>query len=87
VPSRLGYEAVFAAPSVEFFVNLSRRQQRRMLDRAHELAADPFLVPDFQTEDAAGRKISHLMADGFIFDFWVDHSARQIVIIEIASID
>jgi hypothetical protein len=41
-----------------------------MLDRAHELAADPFLVPDFQTEDAAGRKISHLMADGFIFDFW-----------------
>lgn len=26
-------------------------------------------VPDFRTTDASGREISHLMADGFIFDF------------------
>ena len=51
--NRLGYEAVFAASAVEFFVLLSKRRQRKLLDRAHELVADPFLVPDFRTTDAA----------------------------------
>jgi hypothetical protein len=86
VPSRLGYEAAFAAASVEFFVNLSKRRQRRLLDRSHELASDPFLAPDFRTTDTNGREISHLMADGFIFDYWVDHSAKKVIIIEIESI-
>src|ERR1700677_4717570 len=38
VPSRLRYEAVFAASAVEFSVGLSRRRQRKLLDRANELA-------------------------------------------------
>ncbi|MBI4623878.1 MAG: hypothetical protein HY736_11770 [Verrucomicrobia bacterium] len=85
--SRLDYEAVFAASAVEFFVGLSKRRQRRLLDRARELAADPFLVPDFRTEDASGREISHLMADGFIFDFWVDHAVKQVIITEIDNVE
>jgi hypothetical protein len=67
VASRASYEAVFASSAVEFFVGLSKRQQRRLLDRVHELAADPFLVPDFRTMDASGREIPYLMADDFIF--------------------
>ena len=62
---------------------MSKRRQRKLLDRGHELAADPFLVPDFRTKDSAGREISHLMVDDFIFDFWVDHAAKQVVITEI----
>jgi hypothetical protein len=58
-----------------------------LLDWAGELAADPFLVPDFRTVDAFGREISHLMADGFIFDFWVDHAAKQVVITEIDNVE
>ncbi|MFZ5496014.1 MAG: hypothetical protein ACOZE5_11865 [Verrucomicrobiota bacterium] len=58
-----------------------------MLDRVLELAADPFLVPDFRSVDASGREISHLMADGFIFDFWVDHAVKQVVITEIENVD
>jgi hypothetical protein len=87
VASRFGYEVVFAAAAVEFFTGLSRRQQRRLLDRAHELADDPFLVPDFRSRDAAGREISHLMTDGFIFDFWVDHAVRRVVITLIENVE
>ena len=78
---------VFAAPAVEFFVHLSKRRQRKLLDRAQELAADPFLAPDFRTTDAAGREILHLIAEEFIFDFWIDHAAKQVVITEIADVE
>ncbi len=57
------------------------------MDRVGELAADPFLVPDFRTRDASGRDISHLMADGFIFDFWVDHAVKQVVITEVDDVE
>lgn len=85
--NRLGYEAVFAASAVEFFTRLTKRRQRKLLDRVLELAADPFLVPDFRTTDAAGREISHLIAEEFIFDFWTDHAAKQVVITEIADVE
>jgi len=57
------------------------------LDRAQELAFDPFVVPDFRTHDATGREISHIMTDGFIFDYWVDHAVKQVIITEIEAID
>lgn len=84
---RLGYEAVFTASAVDFFVGLSKRRQRKLLDRTQELAADPFLVPDFRTVDASGREISHLMVDGFIFDFWVDHTVKQVILTEIDHVE
>jgi hypothetical protein len=87
VPSRLGYEAVFAASAVEFSVGLSRRHQRKLLDRAHELATDPFLVPDFRTTDASGREISHVLADGLIFDYWVDHAVKRVNILDIENVE
>jgi hypothetical protein len=87
VASQAGYEAVFTASAVEFFAGLARRRQRSLLDRAHELAADPFLVPDFRSRDASGREISHLMVDGFIFDFWVDHAVRQVIITEVDNVE
>ena len=82
---RPGYRPVFSDSAVAFFASLPKRRQRRLLDRAHELAADPFLVPDFRSGDSTGREISHLLVDGFIFDFWVDHAARQVMITDIAD--
>ncbi|HRJ48202.1 MAG TPA: hypothetical protein PKY38_12640 [Opitutaceae bacterium] len=91
MPNRLGYRVVFADAAVESFVGLPRRRprrrQRRILDRAQELAFDPFVVPDFRTHDATGREISHIMTDGFIFDYWVDHAVKQVIITEIEAID
>ncbi len=75
-----GYTAVFASAAIEFFAGLAKRRQRKVLDRARELTEDPFLVPDFRSTDSSGREISHLMVDDFIFDFWVDHAVKQVVI-------
>ncbi|RXK53683.1 hypothetical protein ESB00_18525 [Oleiharenicola lentus] len=81
------YRPVFADSAVAFFVSLSRRRQIRLLDRARELAADPFLVPDLTSTDADGRIISHLLTDGFVFDYWVDHAARVLAITDITDAD
>jgi hypothetical protein len=87
VASRLRYEAIFTASAVAFFTGLTKRRQKKLLDRANELAADPFLAPDFRSKDASGREISHRLVDDFIFDYWVDHAVRQIVITEIENAD
>jgi len=86
VPSRPGYEPIFAAPAVEFFVGLPRRRQKRLLNRVRELAADPFVVPDFESSDASGRTISHLLIDELIFDYRVDHAVRQAVILALEPV-
>lgn len=76
-----------ASAAVEFFTSLSKRRQQKLLDCAHKLSADPFLVHDFSTADSSGREISHLMADGFIFDYWVDHAVKQVIITEIDNVE
>ncbi len=86
MPSRPGYDPIFAAAAVEYFVGLPRRRQRRLLMRVRELANDPFVIPDFASSDAAGRTISHLVVDELIFDYWVDHAVRQIVILAIEPV-
>jgi hypothetical protein len=56
VANRSGYDAVFASPAVEFFIGLTKRGERKVLDRAQELAADPFLVPDFRSKTRLAEK-------------------------------
>jgi hypothetical protein len=83
VASRLGDQPAFSGSAVTFFVTLPKRRQRKLLDRAHELADDPFLAPDFYTHDHSGREISHLVVDDFLFDFWIDHATKRVVITDI----
>lgn len=87
MPERLRYDAVFATPAVEFLATLTKRAERKALDRLRELANDPFVVPDFNSTDAAGRPIHHLLVDGFIIDYWLDHSPRHVVVTEIDHVD
>ena len=83
MPSRSGYDAVFASAALEFFVRQTKRRQRKILDRIRELMADPFLVPDLRSLDSTGREVFQLMSDDFIFDYWVDHAVKQIIVTEI----
>lgn len=78
-----GYRPVFSDSAVEFFTAVPRRRQRKLLDRAHELAADPFLAPDYQSIDAEARTVAHLLVDGLVFTYWVDHAARRVMITDI----
>ena len=85
--NRLGYDTVFASAAVEFFAGQTKRRQRKILDRAHELAADPFLVPDLRSMDSSGREVFQFMSDDFIFDYWVDHAAKQVIVTEIDDVE
>jgi len=85
--SRSAYETLFAAAAVEFFTSLSGRRQRKRFDSAHGLPVDPSLVQNFGTADSSGREISHLMIDGFIFEYWVDHAVKQVIITEIDNVE
>ncbi len=85
--SRSGYELVLASAAVDFFAGQSKRRQRKILDRVNELAADPFLVPDILSTDSTGRDISQFMSDEFIFDYWVDHAVKQVIVTDIDYVE
>jgi hypothetical protein len=87
VANRSGYGLVFASIAVEFFAGQTKRRQRKILDRAHELAADPFLVPDIRSTDSTSREISQFMSDEFIFDYWVDHAVKQVIVTDIDYVE
>ena len=53
------------------------------MDRAYELARDPFLECDYRLVDPDGRTIEHLLVEGVVFSYWVDHSVKLVMIIEI----
>ena len=55
------------------------------MDRAHELAADPFLAPDYYSIDADGRKVGNVLTGDFVFTYWVDHAVKSVMITEIAD--
>jgi len=77
------YGPVFSDRAVEFFGSLKRGRQRKLIDRARELATDPTLTPDYWTIDTEGRNIRHLLVGGFIFTYWIDHAAKLVMIAEI----
>jgi len=53
------------------------------MDRAYELARHPFLESDYRLIDVDGRPIDHLLIDGLVFSYWVDHSSKLVMITEI----
>ncbi len=53
------------------------------MQRAYELARYPFLESDYRLVDADGRTIEHLLVDGVVFSYWVDHATRLVMIVEI----
>ena len=53
------------------------------MTRCYELARYPFLECYYRLIDADGRMIEHLLIDGMVFSYWVDHSLKLVMIIEI----
>jgi hypothetical protein len=77
------YQPIFSDSAVAFLATLSRRRQRKLLDRARELAADPFVVPDLRRVDDDGREIGDILVDDFLFSYWVDHPVKVVMIVDI----
>lgn len=68
------------------FATLPRRRQRRLLDRARELADDPFVVPDLRRTDDEGREVGDILIDDFLFSYWVDHPAKVVMIVDVEDV-
>ena len=73
----------FSDLAAEFILSLPKRRQRVVMDRAYELARHPFLESDYRLIDVDGRPIDHLLIDGLVFSYWVDHSSKLVMITEI----
>jgi hypothetical protein len=80
------YRPIFSDSAVVSFAALSRSRQRRLLDRSRELAADPFVAPDLRRTDEDGREIGDIFIDDFLLSYWVDHSAKAVMIVELEDV-
>lgn len=77
------YRPSFSDLAAEFVLSLPKRKQRAVMDRAYELARYPFLESDYRLVDHDGRSIDHLLVEGMVFSYWVDHSLKLVMITEI----
>ena len=77
------FRPCFSDLAAEFILSLPKRRQRRVVDRACELARYRLVKSDYHLVDAAGHKIEHLLVDGFVFSYWVDDASKLVMITEI----
>jgi hypothetical protein len=77
------YRPSFSDLAAEFILSLPRRRQRIVMNRAYELARYPFLESDYRLTDSEGRPVEHLLVDGVVFAYWVDHTLKLVMISEI----
>ena len=75
----------FSDLAAEYVLSLPKRRQRTVMDRAYELARYPFLESDYRLADTDGRMVDHLLVDGILYSYWVDHRSRLVMIVEIES--
>lgn len=87
MPEFARYHPTFSELATEFVLSLPRRRQRKIMNRARELANDPFLVSDYRLTDAEGRMIDHLLVEGVVFSYWVDHPAKLVMVTEIEDVE
>jgi hypothetical protein len=73
--------------AAEFILSLPKGRQRKVMDRAYELACYPFIESDYTVVDEDGHVVDHLLVDGFVFSYWVDHAVRIVMITEIDDAD
>jgi len=50
---------------------------------AQQLAWDPGVVSDYRIKDEVGRDLDHLLVDGFVITYWIDHAAKMVMVLEI----
>lgn len=61
------YRPNFSDLAAEFILSLPKGRQRKVMDRAYELARYPFIESDYSVVDGEGHVIDHLLVDGVLF--------------------
>jgi hypothetical protein len=86
VAERLVYRPSFSADATEFILSLKKRRQRATMDRIYQLSRFPFITSDYIIDDADGRPIEHILENGIVFSYWVDHAERIIMITDLEEV-
>jgi hypothetical protein len=86
VTERAEYRPSFSADAAEFILSLKKRDQRAMMARAYKLAELPFVKSDYVLIDLDGGPIEHILDDGFVLSYWIDHSEKIVMITEIEDV-
>jgi hypothetical protein len=81
--SEPGYHPVFSEGAAEFLLQLPKRRQRKVVALARQLASHPHVRSDYSLRDESGRDIGHLMIEGWVSAYWLDHAAREIRLTDI----
>ena len=68
---------MLSADAAEFILSLNKREQRDIMLRAYKLAEHPFVKSDYILNDAEGRPIEHILDDGVVFAYWIDHHEKS----------
>ncbi|MEI6107528.1 MAG: hypothetical protein WCR49_11000 [Opitutae bacterium] len=86
MPEGSGYRSHLSLEAAAFLVSLPKRQQKRVLDLADQIAQHPFQIGDYQTMDAEGRVVENLLLEKLLFSYWTDHASREVRITEIIKV-
>jgi hypothetical protein len=80
------YQSHLSLEAVAFVVALPQRKRKVVLDLADQIAKQPFMIGDYPTTDAVGRRVENLLLEGYLFSFWVDHAVWEVRISEIIRV-
>ena len=86
MPEPSGFGLNYSEPAIETVVGLSKRRQKLALQRARSIARYPATRSDYVIQDSRGRDQHHILADGFVFAYVIDHADRVVNIIEITDV-
>ena len=79
------YTPVYSELAANAIVALPRRKAQRVLDLCRILARNPFVGSDYVVTDSSGHTVEHLLTEGFILTYWVDHAAKTVMVVEVDS--
>ena len=80
---RSAYRLVFAEGIAEFLLQQPKRRQRQIIDIVRKLAEQPLIRSDYSLPDDVGRHIEHILINGYVIAYWLDHAVSEIRITDI----
>jgi hypothetical protein len=80
------YQPLYSEAAVEIILGLPKRRQQKFLAVCQQLARDPFVKPDYSITDSDSREIGHILIEGFVIAYWVDHPVCKVMIVEVDDV-
>ena len=87
MPEASFYRAYLSPEAADFVYRSPRRKQRLLLSQISRLERFPFLPADYHTLDEEGFEVLHYKSSGTIISYAVDHAAKRVIILDLASVE